>query len=274
MAFVRPFPRPLVSPFGDPLRGSGLPWESADGGSAPYEMLTDAGLIAWFDARTLSAGSVASWLDRKASYDAAQSVGAARPVCSADALSSGYQGVVFTNDGLAVAAGAGSALANAISALTAIDVYVVAMKNAVGAAALCEYGTTGNGFAIVVDDGVNDTVEFLGTRGGLGAWRSSAGTASLADVALVFGGFDTAQSTITSTRRLDEVELAGANVATGSTVGAFTDDLMFSLGSRNNGVSLAFDGALFQVVLFTTGTTAQRRNRAGYLAAIYGLTIP
>lgn len=241
-----------------------------------YNPLTDAGLIEWWDPRTgLTAGAVASWLGRKNAYNFQQPVGAARPVFSSTALvgptGALFPGLIWTNDGLFCS---DAALLATIDALSSIDVYVVAQKSAITSlGAIIEYGV-GSGWGIWTDynDGVAhpDTVDFLSFPGGIGEWRTTALTVPLVDPGLLFGGFSLpgTGNTGTTSRQLDGVDMLGANVLTGSAATTYPSANL-NLGARNGGASAPFDGIICDVLLYTTGSAAQRLQRGTWIANRY-----
>lgn len=244
-------------------------------GGGGYDLLADPDLLEWWNPRVgLVAGAVASWLGVLRGFNLQQPVAAARPVWANNAIvgpTSTFPGLTFTTDGLQCTDAAYQA---AVDVESAIEGFAIVQKLALGVGVVMEHGTGAqNGFALLVDDTVNNTIEPLGRGGGgLGAWRSNAGTAPFADPNLASVQWQNpgTGNTGSVTRRIDNVELPGANVLVACAAGTY-DATSFNVGGRNGGASLNFAGVIGDVLLFRgVGSEAMTRLRAQSIAAFYG----
>jgi hypothetical protein len=98
MPIVRPIRPPIRSPIGSPLR-SGLPWDEAGGGSAPWTPADLSTLAHWYRGTDviLASTKITTFTDLEGSDSLVQATDASRPVYSASiATLGGKPGGVFT----------------------------------------------------------------------------------------------------------------------------------------------------------------------------------
>lgn len=167
-----------------------------------------------------------------------------------------------------------------MSARSTLDFYAIMIDSDTGVSVPFEHSdnwaTTSGGFVIATNDNARaDSVEVAVNGGGSqGKWNSDAGTATFSSVSLLMIGISIpgTSNTGSTTRRLNNVELAGTNLTTTAAAGNFASaDL--NVGARAGGSSLNIAGSIGDVAFFTPGTEAERTARARFFGRRYGITI-
>ena len=277
MTIVSYIRAPIVSPLGSPLR-SGLPWDEAGGGSAPWSPLADPDLVLWLDAglsaRTESTGAIDQLNDLSGRGYHATATLTTRPVYSATGIGGAYPCVTFdgTNDYMLTPALA------ALAGATGCTVFMLLKDASASARYLLEYGasggTSGSGSFGVLANITNANSITCYTCGNVGSnyWRSAAASEDLVTHKMITFGWDftAAAASEVNAIRSNGAALSGAQTGASNNSGAMAS-LVLGVAAQINGASPQALSLGALIIVKRAMTDAEKLVFERYLGGRFGL---
>jgi len=208
-------------------------------------------LLAWWDARTLAAGAVSSWVDRKNSISAAQATGAKQPIAGTLATIP-----VVTFNGTTHALVSGNLAFADNQSVTVFMVFTQAAVQPAGAQSIiCESGTAGYTatygiFALYDSTGgaTGGIATYVNSPGGTNYRISTYGYTNMVCYACVNDKSVSDRTELMLYINGSEFPTTGSSFAD-NTDGFSTDVL--NIGSRNNGAGAPWKGSIAQIAVYT-----------------------
>ncbi len=237
-----------------------------------------ASLYAWWDADSINAGSVSTWLDRTGTKTLAQTESVRQPskvdLIFTSSEGSFYPGVYFDSGDQLTTPDLGATL----DPLSNVCVILSAQDSATAASIIMEYGVNaaaGAGRFWLVANEVGqpaESVEWQTRNVGNGTFSTGLDTAPLSRSVVITGYHDFSASSGQTLRRINGYDVSGSVVANASAAGTFENGTL-NIGCRAVNFVAPWTGGRIRDLVFFSGTFEQIKQVETFVGNRVGVSV-